>query len=89
MNKLEGVYEQKQLIADLIDCKCFGVEKSADIQEYNNSIAEINSMIQHFIDLNNKKEIAEWRKMLQQEKIEKRRVKEMIDNKNRMEIAYT
>lgn len=91
MNKSELVYDQKQLIADLIGCECFGIKENEDIvlSEYDEDINEINCMIQHFIDLGNEKEISEWRKMLQQTKVEKRRAKKLIDNKNRMEIAYS
>ncbi len=89
MNKSDAVYNQKQLIADLISCECFGIDENADISQYDKSIKEINSMINYYIATGNEQEVAEWRKMLQQEKVEKRRVKKMIDNKNRMEIAYT
>lgn len=89
MNKSDMVYDQKQLIADFIGCECFGVEENADISEYDKSIEEINSMINYYIADGNEQEVSEWRKILQQAKVEKRRAKKMIDNKNRMEIAYT
>lgn len=88
MNKLDAIYDQKQLIADLIGCECFGIDENVDISEYEKSIEEINSMINYYIADGNEQEVSEWRKMLQQVKVEKRRAK-MIDNKNRMEIAYT
>lgn len=88
MNKSETVYDQKQLIADLIGCECFGIDEDVDISEYDKSIEEINSMISYYITASNKAEVSDWRKMLQQVKVEKRRAKKMIDNKNRMEIAY-
>ena len=89
MNKSDMVYFQKQFIAGLIGCKCFGINENIDISEYDKSIEEINSMIAHFIQIGNESEVAEWRRMLQQEKVEKRHAKKMIDNKSRMEIAYT
>lgn len=89
MNKSEVVYDQKQLIADLIDCECFGIDEKVNISEYDKSIEEINSMIDYYITVGNEEEVAEWRKMLQQTKVEKRRAKKMIDNSNRMELAYT
>lgn len=89
MNKADAVYEQKQFIADFIDCECFGNNENVKLSDYNDAILEIMSMIEYNIDIGDKKEAAEWRRMLQQPKIEKRRVKKMIDNKNRMEPALT
>lgn len=83
------VYQQKELIAGLIGCECFGIDENINISDYDKSIEEINSMINYYITVGNDKEVSEWRKMLQQVKVEKRRAKKMIDNKNRMEVAYT
>lgn len=47
MNKSEMVYDQKQLIADLIGCGCFGIGENVRLSEYDESIGEINCMIQH------------------------------------------
>lgn len=88
MNKSEAVYDQKQLIADLIGCDCFGIDENVDLSEYDESMEEINCMLQHCIDIGDEKEVSFWRKMLQQTKVEKRRAKKMIEN-SRMEIAYT
>ncbi len=87
MNKANAVYEQKQLIADFIGCECFEFNEDMKLSDYDESIELINCMIEYYIDIGNKKEVAEWRRMLQQTKIEKRRAKEMIDHKNRMEAA--
>ena len=89
MNKSEAVYDQKQLMADLADCGCFGIRGDVDMREYDESIEEINSIINYYIADGNEEEVCEWRKMLQQVKVEKRRAKKMTDNKSRMEIAYT
>lgn len=89
MNKSEMVYEQKRLAADLIGCGCFGIDEGMDISEYGRSIDEINSMINYCIAAGNREEVSEWRKMLQQAKVEKRRAKKMADSKNRMGAAYT
>lgn len=88
MNKSEMVYEQKQLIVDFIGCDCFGIDENVDLSEYDESMEEINNMLQHCIDIGDEKEVSFWRQMLQQTKVEKRRAKKMIEN-SRMEIAYT
>lgn len=88
MNKSEMVYDQKQLIADLIGCDCFGIDENVDLSEYDKSIEEINCMLQHCIEIGDESEVSFWRKMLQQTKVEKRRAKKMIEN-SRMEVAYT
>lgn len=88
MNKSEMVYDQKQLIADLIGCDCFGIDENVDLSEYDESMEEINCMLQHCIDIGDEKEVSFWRQMLQQTKVEKRRAKKMIEN-SRMEVAYT
>lgn len=88
MNKSEMVYDQKQLIADLICCDCFGIDENVDLSEYDESMEEINNMLQHYIDIGDEKEVSFWRQMLQQTKVEKRRAKKMIEN-SRMEVAYT
>lgn len=89
VNKSDMIYDQKQLMADLIGCECFGIDENADISEYDESIEEINSLINYYIASGNKKEVYEWRKMLQQVKVDKRRAKRMIDNDSRTEAAYT
>lgn len=88
MNKSEMVYDQKQLIADLIGCDCFGIDENVDLSEYDESMEEINCMLQHCIGIGDESEVSFWRQMLQQAKVEKRRAKKMIDN-SRMEVAYT
>lgn len=88
MNKSEMVYDQKQLIADLIGCDCFGIGENVDLSEYDESMEEINCMLRHCIDIGDESEVSFWRQMLQQTKVEKRRAKKMIDN-SRMEVAYT
>lgn len=87
MNKSEMAYDQTQLMADFIGCDCFGINENVSLSDYDDAIQEIMSMIGHYIDTGNKTEVAEWKRMLQQTKIEKRRAKEMIDHKNRMEAA--
>lgn len=88
MNKSEMVYDQKQLIADLIGCDCFGIDENMDLSEYDESIEEINGLISWFVAEGNEEEVSFLRQMLQQARVEKRRAKKMIDN-SRMEVAYT
>ena len=88
MNKSEMAYDQKQLIADLIGCDCFGIDENMDLSEYDESMEEINGMISWYVAEGNQEEVSFWRKMLQQTKVEKRRAKKMIEN-SRMEVAYT
>lgn len=89
MNKSETIYDQKQLMADFVGCECFGISEDVALLDYDDAILEIMSMIEHCIEIGNKTEVAEWRRMLQQTKVEKRRAKKMIDNKNRLEPALT
>ena len=89
MNTADVVYEQKQIIADFIGCECFGINENATVSDYDNSILEIMSMIEYNIDIGNNKEVAEWRRMLQQAKVEKSRAKKMIADKNRMESVLS
>lgn len=89
MNKSDKVYDRERFILDMTGGDCCANNDNTDISEYDRSIDEINGMIQYFIDSGNKKEVADWRKMLQRAKVEKRRVKKMIENNNGKEIAYT
>lgn len=89
MNKSDAVYEQKQLMADFIGCECFGINENVKPSDYDDAILEIMSMIEYNIDVGDKKEVAEWRRMLQQTRVEKRRAKKMIENNNRMEPVLT
>lgn len=87
-NSAEKTYDQKKFIAEFIGCDCFEVEVE-DLSEYDESISEINAMIDHSIMIGNEEEVSNWRKMLQQTKVAKRRAKRMIESKSRMELALT
>lgn len=87
-NSAEKTYDQKKFIAEFIDCDCFEAEVE-DLSEYDESISEINAMIDHSIMIGNEEEVSNWRKMLQQTKVAKRRAKRMIESKNRTEFALT
>ncbi len=89
MNKSEMAYDQTQLMADFIGCDCFGINENLSLSDYDDAIQEIMSMIEYCIDIGDKTEVAEWRRMLQQTKVEKRRAKKMIENKNRLEPVLT
>lgn len=76
------------LIADLIGCDCYATDEDCSMDDYNSSIAEINAMIQHSIDINDAREIAFWRGMLQKARVEKRRAKKkMIEENKYKELA--
>ena len=81
MNKSEMVYEQKRLAADLIGCGCFGIDEGMDISEYDQSIDEINSMINYCIAAGNREKFSGGRKMFKQPQEEKRSEKKMADGK--------
>ena len=89
MNKADAVYEQKQLMADFIGCECFGINENVKLSDYDDAILEIMTMIEYNIDIGDKEEVADWRRMLQQTKVEKRRAKKMIEDNNRMEPVLT
>jgi len=59
------------------------------LKEYDESIAEINAMISYFVAMDNKEEISFWRSQLQKTKVEKRRVREMIENMRVRELAFS
>lgn len=87
-NSAEKTYDQKKFIAEFIGCDCFESEVE-DLSEYDESISEINVMIDHSIMIGDEEEVSQWRKMLQQTKVAKRRAKRMIESKKRMELALT
>lgn len=89
MNKSESVYRQKQSIADFIGCECPGMDETVNNSDYDKNIREINSMIAHFIENENKEEVSYWRQMLQEARVAKRHAKKMIADQNRTEEAYT
>lgn len=87
-NSAEKTYDQKKFIAEFIGCDCFEAEVE-DLSEYDESISEINAMIDHSIMIGDEEEVSQWRKMLQQTKVAKRRAKRMIESKKRMELVLT
>lgn len=89
MNTSDMVYDQKKWMAEFIGCACFGIREPVNLSDYEDSIAEIQSMIGYYIATGNTREVSEWRKMLQQVRVEKRRAKKMIEKKSRMETAHT
>lgn len=48
------------------------VEDSATIEDLDEAIADCNAMLQYSIDLNDKNEISYWRKLLQENKVQRR-----------------
>lgn len=55
----------------------YGMTKTEFLTELERHIQECYSMIDHYIQLDNKEEIAVWRRYLQIAKIQKRRVVSM------------
>lgn len=91
-NHSEYVYEQKRLIAQFIGCEDCFEDLSAGMEDFDGSIYEIEGMIDYCICIGDEKELAYWRRMLQQVKVEKRhakKVQRMMENNKRMEIAFT
>ena len=87
MNTSDATYDRNRFIAEFIGCDCY--ESACSPSEYDESISEIQNMIDYSIESGNEKEVAEWRKELQKTKVAKRRAKRMIESNNRMEIALT
>lgn len=52
----------------------YGMTKTEYLAELDKHISECYAMVDHFISVNNKEEIAAFRRYLQQAKVEKRRV---------------
>lgn len=88
MNSSEKAYDRDIFLSQFIGCECNETD-NIELSEYDKSISEINSMIQHSIDIGNMEEVAQWRKMLQQTRVDKRRAKARMIESKRMEFALT
>ena len=64
--------KRQQFISDFYGEDCCCKEEKLSLDDINRNIMECNAMLQHFIDLSDKKEIAFWRKMLQMAKVQRR-----------------
>lgn len=58
MNKSDMIYDQKQIIVDLIECDCFGIDENVDLSEYDESMEEINGMISWYVAKGNQEEVS-------------------------------
>ena len=85
-NSSELAYDRDNFISDFIGCECF--QNECNSSKFDESIEQINAMINYCIDIKDEEEISFWRKLLQQTKVAKRRAK-MIENNNTKEFALT
>lgn len=88
MNSSEKAYDRDIFLSQFIGCEC-NEPDNIELSEYDKSISEINAMIQHSIDIGNMEEVAQWRKMLQRTRVDKRRAKARMIESKRMEFALT
>ena len=93
VNSTDLAYQRDCFILQFIDSECIALNENPteqDIEDYNEAIAEYESLLQKAIDLDNKQEIKQLRSEMQHCKAEKRKIKRMIDAKKReTELAYT
>lgn len=89
-NSTDLAYKRDAFILQFLDSECVAEKESyskQDINECNEAVREYECMLQHAIDVGDKKEIAFLRSEIQHVKAEKRNIKRMM--KNRMEPALT
>ena len=90
-NTSELAFERDNFLAEFSGCLPFDYSfDECSLKDYDDSIAEINMMIDYCISINNESEIHEWRKMLQRTKMQKRLAKskaKMIEKLNTKELA--
>ena len=90
MNSSEMAFHNDNMMAEFVGCLPFNYsseEDEAQMQSLNESILEIEAMIDHFITLNNPEEVSYFRKMLQRTKVQKRQIKDKKNKKMNKEIA--
>lgn len=78
VNSSDVAYDKGEFLLDLFG-GCPGREQVCSSSDYDKGISEIKCLIQHFIDIGNTEEVASLRRMLQREKVAKRRAK-MVEN---------
>lgn len=89
-NSTDAAYRRDNFILDFLDASCSEQNETysqQDVDDCNEAISEYECMLQHAIDIGDKKEIAFLRSEIQHVKAEKRNIKRMM--KNRMELALT
>ena len=91
INSSELTLQRDNFLAESVGCLPFTYSSEDDeytLQALNESISEIEAMIDHFIRLNNTEEVSFFRKMLQRTKTQKRQLKaRMIEKMNAKELA--
>lgn len=65
---------QRELYADLFGDESCGVEQNTTVQQIDDGIDNCIAMIDYSIDLGDKEEISFWRKMLQENKVQRRKM---------------
>lgn len=76
-NTSESAYDADMFILNFVG-GCPATNEFVSQKEYNDSIAEIESMIQYSIYRGDEEEVRFWRAMLQRTKVEKRRARMRI-----------
>lgn len=88
-NSSDRAYDRDEMLLELVGggCACASACESSQA-DYDDSIAEIESMISYSIYRGNEEEVRFWRRMLQKAKVAKRRAKRMIEE-SRKELSYS
>lgn len=66
--------ERECFMSDFYGEPCCPDNQNLSLDEIDENIEECSAMLNHFIQTSNKKEIAFWRKMLQQAKVQRRSI---------------
>ena len=82
-NTSELAYDRDNFYLEFAGGCAAPTEDMASIEEIDESIGECEAMLYYNIHIGNEEEVAFWRRMLQSNKVAKRRAKK------RMEMAYT
>lgn len=87
MNSTDKAYERDMLLMDFLDCACpRGDLNTSTIDDYNNALEDYYMLLDC---AKTSSEKAELRREIQHCKAEKRKLKRLIENHNRMENCLT
>lgn len=78
MNSTDKAYRRDCFILDLLDSSC-RMQPSGDISDYDEAIQDYKMLLDDAILRNDKREMSQLRKEIQQCRAEKRILKRMID----------
>lgn len=76
-NSSEAAFDRDAFLLELAGGCVLSGETLAG-EDYDEGIAEIQAMIRHFLDLGDLDEVAQWRRLLQRTKVEKRRMTKLV-----------